>query len=46
MYVGRGAFQWGRSSFVRMGGPAGKEYAGISSDKKCEKHFHRKSKVS
>ena len=36
----------GRSSIVRLDGRNRSEYASISSDKLCEKHGHRKSKVS
>ena len=36
----------GRSRTVRSGGRIRSENAGISSEKKCENHFGRKTKVS
>ena len=43
---GRGALFLLRSSGVSLGGAETSEYAGMSSVKACEKHVHRKSKVS
>ncbi len=45
-WSGRGAFPWQRSRIVRYGGAKGSENAGMSSVKMCEKHIHRKPKVS
>jgi len=44
--MGRGAFLQGRSLTGRTGGPAGRENAGMSIEKKGENPFHRKPKVS
>ena len=43
--LGRGAFLHGRSLTGRTGGQAGRENAGMSSEKKGENPFHRKPKV-
>ncbi len=43
---GRGAFQWSRSQFVRIGGFIGKENVGMSNDKIGEKPIRRKTKDS
>ena len=45
-YMGRGAFLHGRSLTGRTGGQAGRENAGMSSEKKGENPFHRKPKGS
>ena len=44
--LGRGAFLHGRSLTGRTGGQAGRENAGMSSEKKGENPFHRKPKGS
>ena len=44
--VGRGAFHQQRRSTVRTAGADGSENTGMSSEKICENHIRRMSKVS
>ena len=46
VYMGRGAFLHERRLTGRTAGQAGRENAGMSSEKKGENPFHRKPKVS
>ena len=45
-FSGRGAFRYQRRYAVRRAGDSGKANVGMSNDNACEKHAHRKTKVS
>ena len=44
--IGRGAFHWHRSQFVKIGGASGSENVGMSNRNEGESPSHRKPKVS